>query len=516
MKQLQTVSVVSPGFFGLNTQDSSVTLSDNFATTADNCIIDKYGRLGARKGWTMLTTSGSSELNGASPSFMLEHINADDSEVVLSGGNAKLFSGGDAGALTDITPASYTITADNWKGATIYDHALICQEGHEPVVYTESASPVAQKLSTYTGGAASFGTSYPRDVIAAYGRFWVHDGSTIYWSTDIADTTFPAFSGGTSGTLNINAVLPNNSDTIVALASHNNFLIIFCRNSVVIYSGADNPLGDFMLNDVITGVGCVARDSVAYTGSDVIFLSDNGIRSLGRIIQEKSLPMRDLTKNIRDDFIQIIRTEQAIRENMSGVRSVYSEQNAFYLISFASSNLVFCLDMRQPLEDGSARITRWVDYPIGSFLRRRNRDLLLGKANGIGKYGLYQDNGSSYLLRYYSNYLDMQQPTVTKMVKNIKATVIGGNGQEFKITSGYDYQGAQFAYPFVINTGTIAEFGIAEYGVDEFTVGVLVDSINTPANGSGKVVQIGFETPINTQEFSVQRLDIFVKTGRVS
>jgi hypothetical protein len=104
MKQLQTVSVVSPGFFGLNTQDSSVTLSDNFATTADNCIIDKYGRLGARKGWTMLTTSGSSELNGASPSFMLEHINADDSEVVLSGGNAKLFSGGDAGALTDITP----------------------------------------------------------------------------------------------------------------------------------------------------------------------------------------------------------------------------------------------------------------------------------------------------------------------------------------------------------------------------------------------------------------------------
>ena len=263
MKPLQTLSIVSPGFFGLNTQESGVTLSSNFAQLTDNVVIDKYGRLGSRKGWQMKTDSGAITLSNNSIDFLMEHINADDTAVTISGAINKLFKAGDDNdVLVDITPASYTITANNWKGATLYDHALLVQDGHEPVVYTESASPVTQTLSTYTGGAASFGTNYPRDVLAAYGRFWVHDGSTIYWTTDIVDVAFPAFSGGTSGTLNISSVLPNNVDTIIAIASHNGFLIIFCEHNIVIYKGADNPLGDFMLNDVITGVGCISRDSM--------------------------------------------------------------------------------------------------------------------------------------------------------------------------------------------------------------------------------------------------------------
>ena len=516
MKQLQNISVVAPGFYGLNTQDSSVTLSTNFALTADNCIIDKYGRLGARKGWTMQTTSGSSELSGSSVDFLMEHVNADGSTVVLSGGNNKVFSGGVNAALTDITPSLYTITDDNWKGASLYDHALIVQQGHEPLVYNSGSSPVCQTMTDYTSLTQNYSTSYPRDAITGWGRYWAHDGETVYWSTDIADTNFPAFYGGTSGTLNIAAVLPNNTDTIVALAAHNNFLIIFCKNNIVLYQNADNPIaGDFTLSDVILGVGCVARDSVQTTGNDIIFLSDTGIRSLGRLIQEKSLPMRDLTKNIKDDFIQTVRTEQGITEDMRLVRSAYSEQNSFYLISFPASDIVYCLDMRQALEDGSARVTRWVDYAAGSFLRRRNRDLLIGKTNGIGKYTGYQDNGSSYILRYYSNHIDMQNPTMVKMLKRIKATVVGGNNQEFIVKAGYDYQGTTFSYPFTIVTGNIAEYGVAEYGVDEFTVGVLTDDISASTGGAGNVIQIGFETEISSQEFSVQRLDIFVKTGRI-
>ncbi len=45
MKQLQSISVVAPGFSGLNTQDSSVSLPNSFSLAADNCVIDKYGRI---------------------------------------------------------------------------------------------------------------------------------------------------------------------------------------------------------------------------------------------------------------------------------------------------------------------------------------------------------------------------------------------------------------------------------------------------------------------------------------
>lgn len=517
MKQLQTLSVVSPGFYGLNTQESGITLSPNFAQLTDNVVIDKYGRLGSRKGWQMRTNSGVTQLAGATIDFLMEHVNADNTVVTLSGGNSLLFkNGADGGSLVDITPSLYTVTANNWKGASLYDHAMIVQESHEPIIYTESASPAAQTMTDYTGVTQSYGSSFPRDVIAAYGRFWAHDGSTVYWSTDIADVTFPAFNGGTSGTLNISSVLPNNVDTIVALAAHNGFLIIFCERNVVIYGGAENTLGNFALSDIIAGVGCVARDSVQSTGNDLIFLSDTGVRSLGRLIQEKSLPMRDLTKNVRDDLIKDVNQERANVGNLNGVKSVYSEINAFYLLSFPSTETVYCLDMRQAMEDGSSRVTVWFSYKATSFLRRRDREVMVGKVNGIGRYFGYNDNGSSYRLRYFSHYLDMGAPTTMKMLKQISATVIGGSNQSFVIKTNFDYTEAPRSYPFTIVTGDVAEYGIDEYNVAEFSVGIVLDSIKSSVGGSGNTIQIGFEADVNGNELSVQKIDMFVKTGRMS
>ncbi len=516
MKELQSLSVVSPGFFGLNTQESGITLSPNFAQLTDNVVIDKFGRLGSRKGWAMKTTTGVDTLAGATVDFMMEHVNADNSSVILSGSVNKIFKDGVDAVLTDVTPAGYTISADGWKGASLNDKSMLCQEGHEPLIYSEAASPATKTLAVHTSTTASFGTSYPRDVIAAYGRFWAHDGKTIYWSTDIADTAFPAFAAGSSGSLNIASVLPNNVDTIVALASHNGFLIIFCEDNIVIYKGAENVLDAFSLSDVITGVGCVARDSLAYTGGDLIFLSDTGVRSLGRVIQEKSLPMRDLTKNVRDDLLKDITQERVTNSGLSKVKAVYSEIYAFYLISFPATSTIYCLDMRQPLEDGSARITQWNAYQATSLLRMRDRRLLVGKTNGIGLYSGNSDNGSSFRLRYFSHYLDMQSPTQLKILKQIKATVIGGSNQSFIIKAGFDFSAATRSYPFTIIDSAVAEFGIAEYGISEYSFGINLDSIKSSVGGSGNVIQIGFEADVNGSELSVQKLDIFVKTGRTS
>lgn len=515
MKQIQSLSVVAPGFFGINTQDSGITLSSNFALVADNCIIDKFGRIGARKGWTSQTVDGVNQLSGLPIKFMMEHVNADNTVVTISGGNNKLLKNGDAGnTFTDITPALYTITNDYWKGASLYDHALIVQDGHEPIVYTESVSPVTQTITDYTGVTQSYGASYPRDVVAAYGRFWTHDGATVYWSTDIADVTFPAFNGGTSGTLNISSVLPNNVDTIVALAAHNGFLIIFCEKNIVVYSGAENPIGNFALADIIAGVGCVARDSVQNTGNDLIFLSDTGIRSLGRLLQEKSLPMRDLTKNIRDDLSELLQIAFAADPALKQVKSLYSEVNAFYLLSFPTSNIVYCLDMRQALEDGSARATRWVDYHATSFLRKRNRDVFIGYPNSINKYYGYLDGSDTYQMRFLSPYMDMQDSTQVKILKKVTATVIGGNAQPFIIKCGFDYIDSYDSYPFIIDSGSSAEYNIDEYNIAEYSKGSLLDKVDASVGGSGNVIQLGFETEVNNSSFSVQKLDIFMKTGR--
>jgi hypothetical protein len=55
--ELRTSSIAAPGFYGLNLQESSITLASGFALKAQNCVIDRYGRIGARRGWTPLNAA---------------------------------------------------------------------------------------------------------------------------------------------------------------------------------------------------------------------------------------------------------------------------------------------------------------------------------------------------------------------------------------------------------------------------------------------------------------------------
>ena len=49
-QKLQSITITAPGFAGINTQDAPLAQDPTFASIADNCIIDKEGRVAARKG----------------------------------------------------------------------------------------------------------------------------------------------------------------------------------------------------------------------------------------------------------------------------------------------------------------------------------------------------------------------------------------------------------------------------------------------------------------------------------
>jgi hypothetical protein len=73
--QLLTQSIAAPGFFGLNLQESSITLSSGFALKAQNCVIDKYGRIGARRGWTPVNSAVNTDLGSGNPvEFIFEVV----------------------------------------------------------------------------------------------------------------------------------------------------------------------------------------------------------------------------------------------------------------------------------------------------------------------------------------------------------------------------------------------------------------------------------------------------------
>ena len=64
-QKLQSITITAPGFAGINTQDAPLAQDPTFASVADNCIIDKEGRVAARKGYEMVSSNGSSVLGSS-------------------------------------------------------------------------------------------------------------------------------------------------------------------------------------------------------------------------------------------------------------------------------------------------------------------------------------------------------------------------------------------------------------------------------------------------------------------
>ena len=615
-EQIAASSIGAPGFKGLNSQDSQIQLDAGFASQAFNCVIDKFGRIGARKGWAKVNAVNS-DLGSNAVQFLHEVVDPNGNKL-LSGGNSKLFVG--TSTLTELkvrnqansADATYTITANYWQGASLpfgegqeaKPHAYLAQAAHETLVYHQLPTPgtgATFTVSTIGGGGTiatiavttagsgynigdvltlaggtgsgakltvatltgsgiatvtitDAGTGYtasdlltstvttianphshngafglqrladvgtipagysasdfkPNCALAAYGRIWLADiagdRQTVYFSRLLDGSDFQ---GGDSGFLALGEVFPSN-DKIVALAAHNGFLIIFGRNNIAIYG---NPIDvtELTLAEFIPNIGCIARDSVVSTGTDIVFLSDQGIRSLQRIVIEKSLPFRDVSKNVRDELMQKVNSET----NKEAIKAAYSPLDAFYIVALPTVKEVYCFDLRVALEDGSARVTLWNNIEPTALLVTDTKDLLIGKAGYVGKYSTYLDDAATYRFQYFTTYFDLGQPTIQKILKRVSWTVISGSNQAIVTKWGFDYTESFRSITETLAQSDVSEYNIAQYNIDEYSSGIVIAKVSKQVGGAGVVMQIGLETDINQNPMSIQKVDVSAKIGKI-
>lgn len=515
-QQIQTFSITAPGFYGLNTQDSSLDLASGFALTAVNCVIDQYGRVGARKGWTTLHSSNA-DLGSANVEAIGELVTDSGSEYTIAAGNNKMFKLVGS-TLTMLTygggGTAPTISASNWQIAALNECLYFFQAGHDPLVFDPAVSTTTyRRVSEKTGYVGTVPSG--NIVLSAYGRLWVADlaaeKAVLYWSDILSGHKWSA---GSTGSIDVSSVWPNGADNITGLASHNGFLFIFGKNNILVYSGAQDVLsaGVFKITDSLTGIGCIARDTIQNTGSDIIFLSDTGVRSVLRTIQEKSAPFRDLSKNVRNDLMSAVSGEVN-----STLKSVYSPFESFYLLTLPSLKTVYCFDMKAILQDGSARVTVWDSIEPKSFCYLRDKSLLIGKAGYIGKYTEYQDNGSAYRFQYFTNHTDLGTPSVTSVLKKLSVVVIGGSNQYLTMKWGYDFKENYASQNVNIPAQGISEYGVAEYNTSGaiYSDGVTLQTLVAYPTGAGKVIQTGYESDINGSALSIQKIEILAKNGKI-
>ena len=510
------ISLPAPGIKGINTEDSPITVDEYFVDIAENAVFDKYGRLGARKGY-VVQTSDASALGGNEITRIHEFIAADGTKTIFSTGNNKIFSG--TTTLTDVTGAA-TITGDDWQMVTLNDDCFFIQPGHDVLVWDESAGA----LVNFTAHANYGGTtSVQADAgLAAYGRLWLAKDSTVYWSDLLIG---PDLDNGSSGSIDITEVWPYGYDEIVALGAHNNFLIIFGKESVVVYGSSNydgalaSPAADLTLVDTVQGIGCLSRHTVVNVGPDLLFVDASGLRSFGRVIQQKSMPLGELSSNVR--------TQLKAELSGSSVQAVglYSPDEGFYLLNIPDVPHIYCFDIRRQLEGGVARVTTWTGLTeVTGLAKTQDGTVYLGTDSGICKYSGYLDGTDYYMWRLHTNYMSFGDPSRLKFPKQVDFVIYDGNGQSATCFWSYEFSRNAKSQPFILNAGGYDEYNIDEYNITttddpddptEYMGASVFGKYKINLTGQGNYVSIGLEVKINGYQMSLQDINIQTLVGRI-
>lgn len=502
------VPFVTPGSRGLNKQSETSILDPSWATIATNAVFDSSGRLAARKGWanqTSVAMSGTPTIE-----VLHEQVFEDGTTEIISAAGSKLWKG--VSTPTDITGASTVTVGNNWQFVNFNGKCLGFQVGEQPIVRTTGnfADLVAASGSAPTGNSA----------LVHSGRVWGVDldKQTIKYSALLDETHWATGAGN----IDTSSVWPQGTDEITALAMFNGAMVVFGKNRIVLFGdGAGSALGinpaNIYVYDTIVGVGCIARDTVQQVeGGDLLFLSAQGVQSLSRLIQEKSNPINNITKNIRDYLISYLPAESTVV-----MKSVYSPEESFYLLNFPGAGVTFCINTTDHMEDGSMRVTEWSHIVPRALLRTLDGNLYIAKQSGaggkIGKYTGNQDNGTAYNFDYASAWLDIGQDLTqyTKILKNISGLFWVSANVSVSLKWDFDFQGVFSSRSITMSVSDAAEYGIGEFGIAEYGGGLSLRKASAPADGSGQYIRIGAQTSINGAQFAIQQINIFAKIGRL-
>ncbi len=513
MADIQPVTFPSPGFLGINKEARQTLLAPAWATEAQNAVVDGSGRIAARKGWTNETASAIS--GNAAIESLHEFLQNDGTSMLVLGAGSKLYHSIDNGSTFVDKTGALTVTANKWQFANFNGKCFAAQASH--VLATKTTT------GNFTALAASSGVipDHPVAIIAAFGRLWCleADRQTVKYCALLDETLWATADGG--GTIDLKKLWTQGTDQGVGFGAFGSTLVVFGKRHIFLYTdgrGSDRGLDPttMYIADTIEGQGLAARDSVQTIGEgDLMWLSQTGIRFISRVLQEQAAQLQDATAN---NQTYVIQTALGTAVDTTELRSVFSPENKFYLLSMPDALNTFCIDMRGALEDGSHRMTEWPAFYPTALCRRVNGDLLFGFAGVIGKYDGYNDNDNQvYRFVFRSGWIDQQdQNAILKIPKRMKILAYAPNAATVTLKWFFDFKRYLYYAQATFTGDASDEYDVGDYGVAQYNGTLAQRSITVPMSGSGQYILVGCELEVDGQPFAVQSMTIYQIPGRLA
>lgn len=508
-------SISSPGFLGLNSEQSAATSRDGFATVLQNGVFDEAGKLVCREGHMELVGG---EGGGADSIDEVFYWRKDDDESYL------MAVGDDAGTatlyeLTTTTSEYDTLTS---RGTTTTVDVLLVNFNGQLGVFEAGQTP---KVWDGTGTLANFAAATGVEAnpsggiaLSAFGRlFLVSQDLTTVWGSELQpdakttginwDNWFIDTRGNSGGAAKDGWTFGR--DLITGLGAIGDLLVIFGSESVLVYSDIN---GTVILADSISGVGCVNQKTIVNTGDDIVFLSNSGLRSLRRTLEKDSPTSNDASAYVRTDMLGLISKTSAV--------AVFNQESQFYLLSDGSEAYYF--DYRNEYPGGARRASSWTLAPKACTYDPENNRMFMAIGDGVHEYTGYVDGTSSYPFIYKSAWLSFSTGRI-KIVKKLVALIYQGDNYRPEYSIAYDWikeRERKYTAAQIPEAGGVSEWGdtTAGKGWGQAEWGGYVDQVNRSyANvaGSGQAVRYGVKFNVNGQVVGLHEVRLFAKLGKL-
>ena len=531
------------GLNGLNTQSNPATLDHSWLTKAENIVLRESGRITFRKGLKQKVAPNGSD---AAIVSMVEHNDQGTNKIFASYGTSIYtvdFTSPASAFPSSGDDVKHTVgsTTGAWQFVNFNDRLHCFHAGVIPQRYDGSLGSGSKWTAHATDPASITSLFDPSCGMGYYGRIWaggVAEAKDVVYYSNLLDGD--DWTGGDTGLIDLAKVW--GTDEIVALAPLYGKLVIFGKTNIVIYDSPET-VGSLALNEVIRGVGLVSRDSVQAIGDDLVFLSNTGLRSLGRTTEKDKLPLTDLSVNIKDRLIRNI-------GNSTNVKSVYVENEGIYIMSFVDKNINYVFDFKHITPNEAPRITTWTfdndREPASMIYTDLYSGLLVGQKDGsIAGYENYYDTDlagastytdSSYTWSLETTWVDLGETVAASLLKRLFMVLEGGSGATMGIKWYKDFSGTPSTTTSIVlnpvTTGSTSLWGASTslYGATTatHTHDAAVHPANstyapvfglreyrTPLTGSAKNLKIAMDIESTGYDASLQTLTLLHKQGKI-
>jgi hypothetical protein len=434
----------TPGRWGVNEQEKNQLLNPNWATVADGLVINDAGQLQCRGALNLISTDGA-------PTEILRsfvYVGSDGTERVIHTTATRIISG-----IADLDDAGVFITSPTtptngfWQFQNFNGKVVGWQAGHAPIVKTGAGN--------FADIVAASGTLPDGDcVCAAFGRLWAvdDDGQTVRYCALLDETRWATADGG--GSIDMRNVWPAGMDRVTAIKAFGGNLVVFGRRSIVIYTdGSGSTTGvdpdQMYVVDQIAGTGCVSRDTVCEIGEgDLVFLSEIGLQTLGRVIASKDNPLESISWQIGDRLADAIAAEVVSATDLRTWTGHYIPQTGQYMLTHTTNEDVFVFHTGGKTQDEKGRFVVPITIfdtsilvNIRGFITTRSG---ITYTTGSATHELYQYDTSLSLdegdvaiaVRFEGGWLDNEQQ-VLLLLKLVQITALNPATISSKITLRY-------------------------------------------------------------------------------